>query len=86
MRHLAGKIEFKDGKKRTNKHKRVISNRPLQEHDSLILRHGKTRDVGFLHFHDLMQVVSDPLLQKSIFAFPNISMIIYSTDIANKVT
>ena len=30
----------------------------------LILRDGETGNVGFLHFHDLVQVVSDSLLQK----------------------
>ena len=39
-----------------------------QQHDSLILRHRKTRDVSFFHFHDLVQVVSNSFLQKNHFS------------------
>ena len=78
-------IKLKDGNKAVAQN----SYDQLPEHGLLVLRHRKTGDVGFLHFHDLVQVESDPLL-KTIhvnFQMQMMSQIkVHSTDIANKVT
>ena len=48
------RIKFKDRKRRTK-----------TKGSLLILRHRETGNVGFFHFHDLVEVVADSLLHKN---------------------